>query len=159
MLGRNWGVARATFKKLVTGADKNFTTGIIGHGRARNFWEPTSNNTGSNKNFDVYEMLGRFYQKEVKIWDKACKNEKDCGLWTQKAYNAKMQKRLKTLSSAYKGKNDRLYRNYNFFAVKYQRSSNITTRIYNQNYNYLRYVWVSRFQYYVKASVLRPPTN
>lgn len=118
-----------------------------------------SNLTGAELNLDVYQMIGTYYQTEVKVFDKSCADEKACGVPTQKAYRAKLQKRLKTLKSAYKGKNERLYRNYGFFAVKYQRSSNRTARFITTASPFMRNVWQDWFTRYVKSSILRPPTD
>jgi hypothetical protein len=156
-LGKNWAIAVQTHNKQFAGADRNFTTGIIGHTAQRNWWTPVSNNTANEKFIDTYEMLGSFYQKQKKIWEKSCSDEKACGIITKKAYNKVLNGRLDKIKAAYTGKNERLYRNYNFFGLRYHKSTNRTDRFYNQNHYQLQYIY-TQFAAHVRAHVLAPPT-
>lgn len=156
-LGKNWGVAVQTHNKQFAGADRNFTTGIIGHTAQRNWWSLITNNTANEKFIDTYEMLGSFYQKQKKIWDKPCSDEKSCGIITKKAYNKVLNGRLDKIKAAYTGKNERLYRNYNFFGLRYHKSTNRTDRFYNQNHYSVQYIY-TQFANHVRAHVLAPPT-
>lgn len=159
-LGKQKGAADQWVKKMVTGADRNYTSAIIAHTGRRGFWNIEKYLRGGYADSqDVYEMLGIWYQEEAKVWREPCTDEKSCKVPTKKEYDAKLLKRVNTILRAYTGKNDRLYKNYMFYGVKYQKSSNMTTRFFQRNHHFLRDVWQAHFVHHVRSQILAPPTN
>ena len=76
-------------------------------------------------------MIGKYYQDTEKAWQESCADEKSCRLTTKKEADALLLKRVNTIQRAYKGKNERLYRPYYFFGLKYTKFSNFTSVIYS----------------------------
>jgi len=157
-LGKNFNLAVKAHNKLVKSAERNVTTAYMGHTQyvwAGALWTMTTNYTGPMRFLDTYEMIGTYYQRDRKIFDKPCGNPKDCRMVTAKSYNAGFNKRMKTMKDAYKGKNDILYRNYRFCGLEYARSSNDSVGIgcYNQRYMNNVMNWYTNL---IKNRLLKP---
>lgn len=130
-LGKNYNVAVQKHRKLLTGNDREYTTGIIGHTARHGWWDLKSNHTGAQKDLDIFELLGEYVQQEYELWEKPCTDEVTCGFVTQKVYDAKLNERLTSIVKAYTGKRDRLYRMYSFKGVMYDKTTTSTTVFYN----------------------------
>lgn len=157
-LGKDYNVAVQKHRKLTTGNDREYTTGIIGHTARHGWWDLKSNYTGNQKDLDIYELLSEFVQEEYAQWVNPCTDEASCGFVTQKAYDAELNERLTSIVKAYTGKRERLYRTYSFKGVMYDKSTNSTTLFFNQAHYDLGHIYRS-FVQSVKSSVLRPPTD
>ena len=78
-LGSNYNVAVQKHRKFLTGNDREYTSGIIGHTARYGWWELRSNFTGSAKDLDIYELLAEYVQSEHEKWDEPCDDVSKCG--------------------------------------------------------------------------------
>lgn len=106
----------------IVGKFKKYDTGVMGHTAIMGKWlYPISQLKGSHKNFDVYELMAKYCQDELKLYKENAYDEKSIKLVTQKQIIEKQQKALKKLQALFKGTGERLYKQYYFLAVSYNR--------------------------------------
>jgi len=123
------------------------------------FQRDVSNLTGTAYRLDIYQMIGKHHQDNLKVWDKPCNDEKSCGMMTKKEYDAILNERLNSIKKSYTGKNERLVRSQNFFGLQYNKPSNmtITAKMYNQNHYHLQTIY-NTFYARVRSVILKPPS-
>jgi len=120
-LVKNQGKSKSRLDTIV-GKFKKYDAGVMGHTAIMGRWiYPISQLKGSHKNFDVYELIAKFCQDELKLYKDNAYDEKGIKLVTQKQIIEKQQKALKKLQELFKGSGERLYKQYYFLAVSYNR--------------------------------------
>lgn len=106
----------------IVGKFKKYDAGVMGHTAIMGRWlYPISQLKGSHKNFDVYELIAKFCQDELKLYKDNAYDEKGIKVVTQKQIIEKQQKALKKLQELFKGSGERLYKQHYFLAVSYNR--------------------------------------
>ena len=113
--------SRSAFESML-GKDGKYDIGVMGHSAIPSKWLfPVSLLKGSQKNFDVYEMLAEYAQSELELYKDSGYDEKALKLVTQKEIVEKQQAALKKLQGIYSGKGERLYKAYYFYVTTLDR--------------------------------------
>ena len=80
---------------------------------------------------DVYEMIAKYCQDELKAYDKAATDEASAGLKTRKAYNAYLKEQNEKLRELYTGDGALLYRKHRFVVVSFYKQQMRFRKIYD----------------------------
>ena len=112
----------------IVGRFKKYDVAVMGHTAIMGKWAaPISQLKGSHHNFDVYELIAKYAQDELSLYKDSAYDEKTIKLVTQKQIVEKQEKALKKLQELFKGTGERLYREYYFFAVSFDRRTKAFT--------------------------------
>lgn len=69
----------------MVGKGQKYDIGVMGHTAIHNKWlYPVSQQIGSRKNFDVYEMIAKYAQDELELYKESSYDEKGIKLVTRK---------------------------------------------------------------------------
>lgn len=125
--------SRSAFESMI-GKTAEYDIGVMGHSAIPSKWlYPVSLLKGSQKNFDVYEMLARYAQDELEVYVDSGYDEAALKLVTQKEIVEKQQAALKKLQGLYSGKGERLYKAYYFYVTTFDRRSKAMNLVWGRS--------------------------
>lgn len=128
-LTKNHAQSVAQFKAFVEPEDSDYKAGIIGHTAQNNYWNWHSALVGADKKQDCYEILTRYAQKELKLYEKSGTDEKAAKVLVKEKMDEKHKSALKKMREIYTGKGEKLYKAYIFYATVYDKNNH---RIYQR---------------------------
>lgn len=102
-LTKNHAQSFAQFKAFVEPEDSEYKAGIIGHTAQKNYWNFHSATLGAEKKQDVYEILTRYAQKTLKLYEKSGTDEKAAKVLVKEKMDEKHKSTLKKMRELYTG--------------------------------------------------------
>ena len=117
----------AMFTKDKDGKQK-YNVGVVGHTTLNRYYKQISFFKGAARYHDVYELLTQWAQTNIKIFNEVSIDEKGIEVMTTAEANAKTSELYNKVRSIYKGKNERLFRNYQLTALVLQKERNNSIR-------------------------------
>lgn len=127
-LTKNLGQSRAQFKAFVKPDDSEYKAGIIGHTAKNGWWDMHSALPGAEKNMDCLEAITKYAQKELKLYKESGTDEKAAKVLFRDKMDDKHKSALKKMREIYTGKGERLYKQYIFYAVTYDKNTHAFAR-------------------------------
>lgn len=122
-LTKNLGQSRAQFTAFVKPEDSEYKAGIIGHTAKNSYWDRYSALPGAEKNMDCLEAIAKYAQKELKLYKESGTDEKAAKVLFRDKMDDKHKSALKKMREIYTGKGERLYKQYIFYAVTYDKNT------------------------------------
>lgn len=122
-LTKNYGTSLAQFHAFVDSDDSSYVAGIIGHSAQNKWWVKHSKLRGAEKNMDCLEIIVTYAQKKLELYKESGTDEKAAKVLVREKMEEKHKSALKKMRELYSGKGEKLYKNYVFYAVTYDKNT------------------------------------
>ena len=122
-LTKNYATSLAQFRAFVDSEDSQYVAGIIGHSAQNRWWAKHSALRGAEKNLDCLEIITTYAQKKLELFKDSGTDEKAAKVLVREKMEEKHKSALKKMREIYTGKGDKLYKNYVFYAVTYDKNT------------------------------------
>jgi len=122
-LTKNYATSLAQFHAFVDSDDSSYVAGIIGHSAQNKWWAKHSQLRGSEKYHDCLEIIVTYAQKKLELYKDSGTDEKAAKVLVREKMEEKHKSALKKMRELYSGKGEKLYRQYVFYAVTYDKNT------------------------------------